>query len=497
MNTWNFDVDKLLQLFVCNPKEPLIFNSGMFLFVFCGFLILYNLVKKNLTMKVIWVLLFSYYFYYKSSGFYLVFLLISTVLDYLIGLQIGRVKTQMAKKCFVFLSVSFHLALLGYFKYFNLTLELFANITHQTFEFQRIFLPIGISFWTFESISYIVDVYRKQLQPVKRFMDYAFYISFFPALVAGPIVRAKDFIPQIANSLVVTREMFGNGIFLIFAGLFKKAIISDYIGLNFVDRIFDNPSLYTGFENLMGMYGYSLQIYCDFSGYSDMAIGIALLLGFRLKANFDSPYKSASVTEFWRRWHISLSSWLKDYLYIALGGNKKGKLRTYFNLFITMLLGGLWHGASLKFVFWGGLHGLSLIVHKLLMRLFPWMKVNGSEMSAWQRLFGVLLTFHIVSACWVFFRADSFAQAIEVFNRIFTAFHPEVLPQFVLGYKVVFSLMILGYLLHFVPQQLETRVNDAVIRMPLVLQAVAITLLIIFIFQIKSAEIQPFIYFQF
>lgn len=316
-------------------------------------------------------------------------------------------------------------------------------------------------------------------------------------MVAGPIVRAKDFIPQIANSLVVTREMFGNGIFLIFAGLFKKAIISDYIGLNFVDRIFDNPSLYTGLENLMGMYGYSLQIYCDFSGYSDMAIGIALLLGFRLKANFDSPYKSASVTEFWRRWHISLSSWLKDYLYIALGGNKKGKLRTYFNLFITMLLGGLWHGASLKFVFWGGLHGLSLIVHKLLMRLFPWMKVNGSEMSPWQRLFGVLLTFHIVSACWVFFRADSFAQAVEVFNRIFTAFHPEVLPQFVLGYKVVFSLMILGYLLHFVPQQLETRVNDAVIRMPLVLQAVAITLLIILIFQIKSAEIQPFIYFQF
>ncbi len=200
-------------------------------------------------------------------------------------------------------------------------------------------------------------------------MDYLFYVSFFPQLVAGPIVRAKDFIPQIYRPIRVTQQEFGEGLFLILSGLIKKAIISDYISLNFVDRVFDAPTLYSGFENLMAIYGYALQIYCDFSGYSDMAIGIALWLGFRFNINFDSPYRSATITEFWRRWHISLSSWLRDYLYIPLGGSRRGRLRTYLNLLITMLLGGLWHGASLRFILWGGMHGVALALHKLYMQI--------------------------------------------------------------------------------------------------------------------------------
>ena len=204
-------------------------------------------------------------------------------------------------------------------------------------------------------------------------LDYAFYVSFFPQLVAGPVVRARDFIPQIRRPLFVCREMFGRGIFLYCQPTFKKAVISDYISINFVERIFDNPTLYSGVENLMGVYGYALQIYCDFSGYSDMAIGIALLLGFHFNINFDSPYKSASITEFWRRWHISLSSWLRDYLYISLGGNRKGKIRQYANLIITMFLGGLRHGASWNFVFWGMLHGVALAVHKF------WMGITGRK----------------------------------------------------------------------------------------------------------------------
>ena len=259
------------------------------------------------------------------------------------------------------------------------------------------------SFFTFQSLSYTIDVYRRQLTPLNRFIDYAFYVSFFPQLVAGPIVRARDFIPQIRKPLFVSSEMFGQGIFYIVCGLFKKAVISDYISVNFVERIFDNPSLYSGIENLFGVYGYALQIYCDFSGYSDMAIGIALLLGFHFPMNFNSPYKACSITDFWHRWHISLSTWLRDYLYISLGGNRRGKIRTYVNLIITMLLGGLWHGASWNFVVWGALHGVCLASHKLwITTISPYFcstRVGIGRITPYipeylVRLLSWLLTFH-------------------------------------------------------------------------------------------------------
>ena len=494
---WNLDIDKVLELLTYNPKEPLIFSSGLFLFVFLGFLMVYNLVKRKFDLKIAWVTLFSYYFYYKSSGIFFLLLFFVSVTDFVIGNAIVSRKTQFGKKMLVLVSVSLHIVLLSYFKYFNFLVELISSITHSHFEFQHIFLPVGISFYTFQSMSYIIDVYRGHLQPLKRFVDYTFFASFFPQLVAGPIVRAVDFVPQIYTNNAVTKEMFGRGVFLIMTGLFKKAIISDYISLNFVDRIFDNPLLYTGFENLMGVYGYALQIYCDFSGYSDMAIGIALLLGFHFKANFNSPYKSATITEFWHRWHISLSTWLKDYLYISLGGNRKGKFRTYLNLFITMLIGGLWHGASLKFVFWGALHGVALGVHKFCLGLFPKLQATGDKMKWWSKTLGVVLTFNIVCFGWIFFRAGSFDIGIQVINQIVYSFHPEIIGEFITGYKYVFSLIVLGYFLHFVPQTWEDFSCKTVTKMPVVAQAILLTLLIVFIFQIKSAVIQPFIYFQF
>jgi D-alanyl-lipoteichoic acid acyltransferase DltB (MBOAT superfamily) len=346
-------------------------------------------------------------------------------------------------------------------------------------------------------MSYTIDIYRKGIKPVSRFLDYAFYVSFFPQLVAGPIVRAKDFLPQIDRPLIVTREMFGRGIFLIIIGLFKKAVISDYISINFVDRIFDNPGFYSGIENLFGIYGYALQIYCDFSGYSDMAIGIALLLGFHFNINFDSPYKSATITEFWRRWHISLSTWLRDYLYISLGGNRKGKIRTYINLMITMLLGGLWHGASLRFVCWGALHGIALALHKLVMTIFPFLKADGSKMSRIPRILGILFTFHLVCFGWIFFRANSFHSAIEMMNRITGSFHPELFIQLIQGYPAIFALMGIGFFLHFTPKSWEDACLRKTIAMPLFLKAVALAVVIIIVMQIKSSDIQPFIYFKF
>ena len=310
MNELGEITDKIVQLLQYDPVSPLIFSSGLFLFLFGGFTFFYQFMRREVMLRIVYVTLFSLYFYYKTSGFFFLLLIAVSVSDFLIGKGIARSDRQGLRKGLLALSVALDIGLLIYFKYTNFFIGIVNGLSgHHWLDFQNIFLPVGISFFVFQSISYTADIYRRRIEPLGMWIDYIFFLSFFPQLVAGPIVRARDFIPQIRqNPLTVTREMFGTGIFLILSGLFKKAIISDYISLNFVDRVFDDPLLYSGFENLMGLYGYALQIYCDFSGYSDMAIGIALLLGFHFNKNFDSPYKSATITEFWRRWHISLSS---------------------------------------------------------------------------------------------------------------------------------------------------------------------------------------------
>ncbi|MBP1615954.1 MAG: alginate O-acetylation protein [Bacteroidetes bacterium] len=491
----DIDLTRLFKVFTYDPQAPMIFNSGIFLWIFAGFILVYALLKRKDTARILFVTAFSYYFYYKSSGAYFFLLAIVTVSDFLIARQMERTAHAMSRKALVFLSLFINLGLLCYFKYTNFFGDIWASLTGNNFNALDIFLPVGISFFTFQSLSYTIDVYRKEISPLTRLLDYAFYVSFFPQLVAGPIVRARDFIPQIRQPLLVTQEMFGRGVFFIVCGLFKKAIISDYISINFVERIFDNPTLYSGLENLMGVYGYALQIYCDFSGYSDMAIGIALLLGFHFNINFNSPYKSASITEFWRRWHISLSTWLRDYLYISLGGNRKGKFRQYLNLIITMLLGGLWHGASWNFVAWGSFHGIALALHK------AWMAIIGRkkevETHGLRRLLGVIITFHFVCFSWIFFRNSSFENSIAMLEQIFTAFHPQLFVQLIEGYWGVFVLMALGFLLHFAPDKWERACCNGVIRLPFLGQALLMLLLIYFVIQMKSSEIQPFIYFQF
>ncbi len=491
----NIDPSRLREVLTYNPQEPMIFSSGIFLWLFAAFMLLYLLLRRRTTARLLFVTAFSYYFYYKSSGTYFFLLGLDTVSDFLIARLMACEERLWLRKVWVMLSLTVNLGLLSYFKYTNFLGEFFASLAGGTFTTEDIFLPVGISFFTFQSLSYTIDVYRRQIAPLANLLDYAFYVSFFPQLVAGPIVRARDFIPQIRRPLFVSDEMFGRAIFLIVSGLFKKAILSDYISINFVERIFDNPTLYSGVENLMGVYGYALQIYCDFSGYSDMAIGIALLLGFHFNINFDSPYKSASVTEFWHRWHISLSSWLRDYLYISLGGNRKGKIRQYVNLILTMFLGGLWHGASWNFVLWGVMHGVALAIHK------AWMALTGRRKGEYshgiRRFFGIVLTFHFVCLCWVFFRNVQFSASMDMLKQIFTAFRPQLFPQLIAGYWEVFALMALGYLLHFVPARWEHACTTAVVRLPLLGKAVLMVLMIYFVIQMKSSEIQPFIYFQF
>jgi len=485
-----FDIHKLAEQFVYHADEPLLFNSGFFLFLFTGFIWVYIVLSPMQRPKLIFVTLFSLYFYYKSSGGYFVLLIFAAVVDFTLAKWIHASVEVWKRKFFIVLTLLINLGLLGYFKYSNLLYESFCFVANKPFEPLDIFLPVGVSFFTFQSLSYTLDVYRGTLKPVDHLVDYAFFVSFFPQLVAGPIVRAADFIPQIYKPTVVTSEMLGRAIFLIGCGLFKKAVIADYISVNFVDRVFDAPTLYTGLENLFAVYGYALQIYCDFSGYSDMAIGIALLLGFHFNINFDSPYQSKNITEFWRRWHISLSSWLRDYLYISLGGNRKGKARTYVNLMITMLLGGLWHGASWRFLIWGGLHGGALAFHKYITE-----KVDLSW-RGWH-IAGVVITFHFVCFCWIFFRAPDLGTVGQMLAQITTHFKAQIFFDFIAGYKGVVLLMLLAYILHFMPKRFEFSAEETITRMPLVAQAACLTAVILLVLQMKMAGVQPFIYFQF
>jgi D-alanyl-lipoteichoic acid acyltransferase DltB (MBOAT superfamily) len=501
--------EKLIGLLTYQPDSPLMFSTGLFLLLFLGFYIIYNSLRNHFHVRIIYVILFSLYFYYKTSDIWVVLLIFTATSDYFISHMMSKTGSKIKRKLWITLSVCVNLGMLTYFKYTNFLYETFVNLWHYMggvldepaleqvqYRHLDIFLPVGISFFTFQSLSYTIDVYRGKIAPVKRWVDYLFFVSFFPGLVAGPIVRARDFIPQIFKKPTLPYAHMGEALYLIICGLLKKCVISDYISINFVDRIFDAPALYTGVENLLGVYGYALQIYCDFSGYSDMAIGIALLLGFRFNINFDSPYQSATVTEFWRRWHISLSSWLRDYLYITLGGNRKGKVKTYINLIITMLLGGLWHGAALRFIIWGAIHGVALAIHRLMTEYLGFKK-SGSEMSQPNRIISTIFTFHLVCFAWIFFRADNMEKVGQMLTQIFTNFGASVLPQFIEGYPIICVLMIIGYIVHFIPKNIDLKMQGFVTILPLWGKILLLTLAIFFVIQMKSSEIVPFIYFQF
>lgn len=494
---WNIALDRVTDLLRYDASQPLLFNTGLFLFLFAGFYILYALLsgKRSTAVRLLYVTAFSYYFYYKNAGEYCALLALITLVNYYAARAMERCSSRGARRFWLWTAVVFMLGQLAYFKYTNFLLESVFPLFGGQFGHLDIFLPLGISFFTFQSMSYIVDVYREKMKPTHNLLDFASFVSFFPTLLSGPILRAREFLPQLRQPVVVTRAMFGTGLWYIIGGLFKKAVISDYIGENFVNRIFDNPALYTGLENLFGLYGYALKLYCDFSGYSDMAIGIALWLGFQVPANFRAPYKSDSITDFWRRWHISLSSWLRDYLYISLGGNRKGQVRMYVNLFLTMLLGGLWHGASWNFVVWGSLHGVALGVHKFFRRAVGHDKHYHS--ASWRRIGAVLLTFHLVCFCWLFFANSTFDASMTMLAKIFTDFQPGVIGAFLAGYPVVVSLIVAGFVIHFLPSRWNEAAGRLVARMPLVAQLLLFVLMVYLVVQVRGSEVQPFIYLSF
>ena len=494
-------LQQILYQLTYHADEPILFSTSLFLLLFLGFTFIYFLLDKRTTIRLVFVTAFSYYFYYKSSGFYFFLLAVVTLSDYLIAGAIYRHRQQhpdqnSPRKWLITLSLLIDLGLLGYFKYTNFFGRMIADCIGGNFQPLDIFLPVGISFFTFQSLSYTIDIYRGQLKPVDSLLDYAFYVSFFPQLVAGPIVRARDFAPQIRRNPYVSPEMMAQGVYLITVGLIKKCVISDYISLNFVDRIFDDPGIYTGIENLIAVYGYTLQIYCDFSGYSDMAIGIALLLGFRFPMNFNTPFISASVTEFWHRWHMSFSTWIRDYIYISMGGNRKGKIRTYVNLIVTMLIGGLWHGASLNFVAWGGMHGVALACHKFF-RDNIMHHDKQYQSTRWRRWGAILLTFHFVCFCFLFFRQTSFDKSLMMIQQICGNMHLELLWSVLTGYKYVMIVMAIGLITHFLPSAWKEHAVVVLKKGGFVAECLLLVAAIYLVIQVKSSTIQPFIYFQF
>ncbi|MGB0881936.1 MAG: MBOAT family O-acyltransferase [Vicingaceae bacterium] len=556
--SWFFGWENIKHILTYNEGEPLIFTAFFFWGFFAVVLAFYSVIHKKRAIRNAFLFLVSLFFYYKTSGLFITILLFSTFSDYGIGWAIYSAKKKYAKQIFVALSVLINLFVLCYFKYayfftdsfnafFQTNYEVFNHFAQFTnanmgthFEVNKVLLPVGISFYTFQTISYSIDVYRKEIKPVSSILDFGFYVSFFPQLVAGPIVRAADFIPQLYKPYKLSNYNFGLALFWILKGLTKKVIIGDYIAVNFIDRIFDNPTMFTGFENLMALYGYSLQVYADFSGYTDIAIGIALLMGFTLPKNFDSPYKAKNVGEFWRRWHLSLSGWLKDYLYIPLGGNRGGSIGTWvaiafisafiimlsgkmivlygfiwgalllgfiaiwvkpfrawlttnINLLITMLLGGLWHGASWQFVIWGGLNGLGLMVYKLWRKISPYEKFD----NAFGLIIKVFVTFNFITFTRIWFRAENMESTWQIIDQIGTSFNAALIPEILVSYSNVFTMMLLGFVIHWLPVSVKDWYRETFIKLPLIAKIVLSAITVFGVYQAMSSELQAFIYFQF
>ncbi len=609
----------LKSIFSFNEARPLLFTQFYFWAFFAIVFAVFSLIYNRQLLRSIFLFFVSLFFYFKTSGLFVLMLLFAVVFNFFIGKWIYKAERKLTKKTALTISIIVNLFVLSYFKYAYFFTDIYNNLFHTNnqvinylaqwannslhthFTVDVILLPVGISFFTFQIISYVVDIYRERIEPVKNMMDFGFYVSFFPQLVAGPIVRANEFVPQIYKKFFLSKRQFGIALFWILNGMIKKMILSDYLAVNFIDRVFVNPMMYTGFENLMALFGYSLQVYADFSGYTDIAIGVAMLMGFHLPRNFNSPYKASNPGDFWKRWHISLSTWLKDYLYIPLGGNRHATFATYFviiaimliivflantywvtvgiatlvavlivvfivsprsrkvintnlNLMNTMLLGGLWHGASWNFMIWGGLNGIGILIYKfwrninmfyrtgitfVLFSLFViihdvypqpifniariWMGIifvgtfismiyslltKKQYLKFAAKIWGIFLTFIFITFTRLFFRSGSNlnpAEANEIawntaknmVNKIGGEWDFALIPTILYEYRAVFILFSLGMIVHWLPDKFKRRYRITFASMPKLIQLLIVVLSVFIIYQFITADLQAFIYFQF
>ena len=550
-------MEYIARLMTYHAGDPMIFTGLYFWGFFSIVFLVFSIIHKRITIRNLFLFVVSIFFYYKTSGFYFTLLLMTICSDYTIGHLINKSANEILRKVLITFSITINLLILSYFKYAYFLADSFTSISgidievHNYFAVfkstftgegsivDRIILPVGISFYTFQAISYTTDIYRRKIAPLRSIFDFGFFVSFFPQLVAGPIVRASEFIPQIQRKFQLSGYQFGLAVFMILNGLIKKMVFADYMAVQFIDKVFANPIIFTGFENLMAVLAYSLQVYLDFSGYTDIAIGVALLMGFRFNINFNSPYKATSLEDFWKRWHISLSTWLRDYLYIPLGGNKGGSIASYLlitlmtfilillsddhswfwkagliatvivlvcawsskikntidtniNLMITMLLGGLWHGSSWNFITWGGLNGLGLIFYKYWKKISPY-----GKLKQWYiRAFRIALTFAFISFTRIWFRSPDKETADTVVSQL-GKINWSVAPDVLSNFSMVFILFLTGMVLHWLPTPFKRSYRKWFIKTGPVIKVLIVTATVILIWQTLSAEFIPFIYFQF
>jgi alginate O-acetyltransferase complex protein AlgI len=498
----------------------MLFNSPLYgVFLLASFLIFWLLHRKRVP-RALFLVLASYGFYFYGtwdaasledvpfgpwgwSSLCLGVIFLGSTLDYWIGRALGKTENPRARKALLLVSLGYYLLVLSIFKYWNFaadslaTLFVLAGVKIEATHL-RLLLPFGISFFTFETMSYTIDVYRKELPPADRYLDYLLFVCFFPHLVAGPIVRPRQMLPQLAAPPVASSDTQARGLWLIATGLAKKIVIGDYLSQNLVGRAFGNPERYSSVELAFAVYAYAVEIYCDFSGYTDVAIGSALLFGYELPQNFDSPYIAHNLQDFWRRWHISLSTWLRDYLYVPLGGSRHGAWKTYRNLMITMLLGGLWHGASWNFVIWGALHGGGLAATRM------WQRARGSSsgesdqsssrdvLRSGKRALATLLTFHFVCLAWIFFRTPSIGYAWLCIERIARGSAGTAN----LSWHVA-VLVAAGLLLHWLPGRWALAVRERFVRAPAFVQGAILAAAALGLHLAAGVKAEPFVYGQF
>ncbi len=448
-------------------------------------------------LRMLFVFAASCLFYMAWHPAYIFLILTSTLVDYVVGLRIHASNEETTRKRWLIVSLVSNLGLLGLFKYFNFASQATADVLHLLFgvtiehpPFLNVLLPVGISFYTFQTLSYTIDIYRRKLEPTRDFIKFAVFVTYFPQLVAGPIVRATELLPQLSRKITLKTEQVTQGLFLIATGLVKKVAIADYLSVNLVDRVFDQPELYSSAEVIIALYGFTMQIYCDFSGYTDCARGSAKLMGLELPRNFDRPYQSASPAEFWRRWHMTLSTWLRDYLYYPLGGSRVSPLRAYWNLWLTMFLIGIWHGASWTFVFYALLQSMAMVIHRFFHRRSG--RSRDAIDSWFVRGFKVFWAMQFVVFSRILFRANSLDNAIDVTSRLGEASWSVAQISWGIG-----ALLLGTFAVHYTPKGWFESIERAFMQMPAPAQGVALACVGFALSFVATSEVVPYIYFQF
>lgn len=450
---------------------------------------------RHRTSRLLLLFLASCRFYMVWHPAYIGLILGSVLVDWTVGRRIPLAATPGRRKAWLSASILWNLTVLGTFKYFNFFASVFQDAMgtiglEVSAPILNVLLPVGVSFYTFQTMSYTIDVYRGRLEPERNILNYATFLLFFPQLVAGPIVRAADLLPQLRARPGLNGAMVGEGLFLILKGLVKKVVIADFLAVNLVDRAFDNPAAFTSLEMLVALYAYTMQIYCDFSGYTDVARGSAMMLGLRLPENFIRPYKATSPAAFWRRWHMTLSSWLRDYVYFPLGGSKVGTLRTYWNLWLTLFLIGIWHGAGWTYVVYGTIHGLAMVLHRYFYKRSG--RTKDTVDARWLMLLKIFGTFHFVVLTRILFRADGFASAGDVTAQLLKG--TTSLAQISWGLWLVLGV---SYLIHWLPQGWVSGAKGVFMRLPAPAQGLVVAGTAAVLVKMAATQVVPYIYFQF